>query len=70
MTHEKVSNESVLHLTPEEVERVRELDGLYVGVLTQDELALFDVAVAQGLARRFYDGVGGFLGCAKVDFLQ
>lgn len=65
-----MANDPVLHLTPEEIARVRELDGLYVGALTQEELALFDVAVAQGLARRFYEGVGGFLGCAKVDFLQ
>lgn len=45
------------------------LDGMYVGSLSPYERDLFDRAVEQGKARWVYEGVGGFLGLAKVKHL-
>jgi hypothetical protein len=42
------------------------LDGLFVGLLSETELAAFDDACGCGEARRSYEGVGGFLGLATV----
>lgn len=41
-------------------------DGLFVGMLDSRELAKFDALCERGLARRSYEGAGGFLGLAKV----
>ena len=41
-------------------------DGLYVGLLTPEELAEFNLWVAAGKAWRSYQGPGGELGLAKV----
>jgi hypothetical protein len=40
--------------------------GLFVGQLDEVELALFEQAIKDGVARRYYDGTAGFLGLAKV----
>lgn len=42
------------------------LDGLYLGSLDAYERERVDQAVAQGIARLTYEGVGGFLGLARV----
>jgi hypothetical protein len=42
------------------------LNGLHVGMLTEDELALFNAACRAGTAHRDYGGLGGFMGLAKV----
>lgn len=42
------------------------LDGLFVGMLDDAETRLFDEAVEAGIARRSYEGGGGFMGLAKV----
>lgn len=43
-------------------------NGLYVGLLSDDELAAFDRLCATGEARRHFPGVGGLMGMAKVQF--
>ena len=50
-------------------EAVKQLDGLYVGQLDEDQMELFEVAVERGYARRSFDGPGGMLGLAKVEFI-
>ena len=47
-------------------EFVRQIDGLFVGQLSDEELQSFDAAVAAGLAERSYEGGAGFMGVAKV----
>lgn len=42
------------------------LDGMYVGMLTPEELAAFNEACRAGTAQRSYEGVAGFLGAPKV----
>lgn len=44
-----------------------ELQDRFVGDLTEEELAAFEAEVKRGHARRYYPGVGGFMGVAKVD---
>jgi len=46
------------------------LDGLYVGLLDSDELAVFEQAIKDGKACRSYEGPGGMLGLSKVKLLQ
>jgi hypothetical protein len=48
------------------VEDIAWMDSLYVGLLSDEERALFEKAVEQGVAMRWYEGVGGFMGMAKV----
>lgn len=45
---------------------LRRIDGLFVGMLDDSELARFDSLVKKGLARRGYQGVGGFMDLAKA----
>lgn len=45
---------------------ISRLDGLFVGLLSQDEIDAFDRLVKAGLAHRSYEGGGGFMGLAKV----
>jgi hypothetical protein len=47
-------------------ENIQMLDGLFVGQLDEEELALFEIAIKDGKAARSYEGVAGFLGLAKV----
>lgn len=44
------------------------LDGLYVGLLDESELWLFEAMIRDGLAYRSYEGAGGFMDLAKVRF--
>lgn len=46
--------------------RLHEMEGLFVGLLRDEELEEFDRAVREGRARLSYEGAGGFLGLAKV----
>lgn len=48
---------------------VRQFNGLYVGQLSQNELADFTMAVSEGIACREFEGVGSWLGIAKVRVL-
>lgn len=48
------------------IETVRRVEGLHVGLLTEDEQDAFRSAVLLGLAYRQYEGPAGFLGLAKV----
>lgn len=45
---------------------VRELEGMFVGSLTPEELEIFEKAVKGGMAYRSYEGGAGFMGLAKV----
>jgi len=46
------------------------MDGLFVGLLDQDELRVFNDAVAKGWATRSYEGGGGMMGLAKVRLVR
>jgi hypothetical protein len=50
----------------EQREIVRNVNGLFVGMLTPEEMDAFNYLVAKGVARRDYTGPGGFMGLAKV----
>jgi hypothetical protein len=45
---------------------LEEMHGIFVGLLTDEEIKVFDRAVEEGLAYRAYEGAGGFMGLAKV----
>jgi hypothetical protein len=47
-----------------------DIDGLYVGQLTPEELRWFEAEIKAGRAMRSYEGASGFLGLAKVKFLR
>lgn len=49
-----------------DLDEVRRLEGLHVGLLRPDELAAFERCVERGEARRAYEGAAGFMGLAKV----
>lgn len=49
---------------------LHEMDGMFVGLLDDDEIAEFDRAVKAGKARRSYEGAGGFMGLAKVRLIR
>lgn len=42
------------------------VDGMFVGLLTEHELRVFNQAVADGEAHRSYENAAGFFGLAKV----
>lgn len=46
------------------------LDGIFVGLLKDDELEEFNRQCREQKARRSYEGGGGFLGLAKVRFIR
>jgi hypothetical protein len=46
------------------------IEGLFVGQLTARELRTFERAVADGEARRSYEGVAGVMGLAKIRLLR
>lgn len=45
---------------------LRSIDGLFVGMLDAEELAIFNEACKRYEAQRSYEGAGGALGLAKV----
>ena len=45
---------------------VTDIRGLYVGLLSADEMDTFETAIDAGLAYRDYDHPGAILGLAKV----
>ena len=49
---------------------VRGVDGLYVGQLDRDEMDAFEEGIREGFARRCYSTGAGFLGCAKVRYIE
>lgn len=46
------------------------LSGLFVGQLSDEEMAAFDCAVDEGRAYRDFSGVAGLLGLAKVKIIR
>ena len=49
-------------------EAIRWAEGIFVGMLSDEELELFEEAVKEGIAVRSYEGGAGFFGLAKVRF--
>ncbi|MCP4410753.1 MAG: hypothetical protein GY807_24035 [Gammaproteobacteria bacterium] len=45
-------------------------NGLYVGILDEDEIQALNILEEAGEAMRSYEGPGGFLGLSKVRLLQ
>ncbi len=52
-----------------DLEMLRNAEGLFVGQLDENELKAFNRLVSASLAKRSYEGAGGFLGLAKVRFI-
>lgn len=50
--------------------RIEEMDGMFVGLLDDDEIAILNQAISDGKARRAYVGAAGFMGLAKVELLH
>ncbi len=50
----------------EDMDFLRRIDGLFVGMLDAPEIAKFDELVRAGLAYRSYEGAGGIMGLAKA----
>ena len=51
-------------------ELIREVDGLYVGSLTDEEMESFNRCIADGFAQRTYEGPAGLMGLAKIKVLR
>jgi hypothetical protein len=49
---------------------LHQMDGMFVGLLSDDEIEVFNRAVKAGQARRVYEGGGGFMGLAKVRLVR
>lgn len=48
------------------MDRIRSLRGMFLGLLDEEELAIFELMVERGLAYRDYSGSAGWLGLATV----
>lgn len=46
------------------------IDGLFVGLLDDEEMEIFDAACRKSEARRSYEGAGGLMGLAKVRLIR
>jgi hypothetical protein len=55
-----------MNSTNADIETTKRLDGMFVGMLTNEEIDSFDRCVMDGIATRSYEGAGGFMGLAKV----
>ena len=51
-------------------EIVRNLDGIYVGLLNDDELESFHKCIEDKLAYQSYEGLGALYGLSKVKFIK
>jgi len=49
-----------------EEEELDAINGLYVGMLSDEEMELFNECVSKRLAYRAYEGTAGLMGLAKV----
>ena len=47
-------------------EALESIKGLYVGMLSEDEMEFFNQCVSDGMAYRSYEGTAGLMGLAKV----
>lgn len=54
----------------DDLQILKNLEGLHVGLLDQHEMKAFNRLCKAGLAKRVYEGAGGFMGLAKVKLLQ
>jgi hypothetical protein len=50
--------------------RLDEMHGMFVGLLTADEVKKFNKACDEGKAMRSYTGAGGVMGLARVRLLN
>jgi hypothetical protein len=56
--------------TKADIERMKELEGLYVGQLDKDETEMLNRCVSDNIAMRDYDNPAWMLGLAKVKVLN
>ena len=49
---------------------VSRMNGFYVGQLDADERASFERCIADGYARRIYEGSSGLMGLSKIEVLK
>ena len=57
-------------MTNADKDLIRPLDGLYVGMLSSDELASLDECIQAGYAIKDYSSPAGIIGLAKVKILN
>lgn len=50
--------------------RLEEMDGMFVGALSPEELKALNEGIAAGRARRRYEGATGFMGLARVQLIE
>lgn len=50
--------------------RLEDMDGMFVGLLTDEEIEVYNRAYDEGKARLSYEGAGGFMGLAKVRLIR
>jgi hypothetical protein len=56
--------------THEDRERVKEMEGLYVGMLDPNEIEILDRCISDGVAIKDYNHAGGILGLAKIKTIR
>lgn len=57
----------VEHQLARDIETVRAVNGLFVGLLDESEVDAFNRLCQRGIARRAYSGASQLLGLAKVE---
>jgi hypothetical protein len=59
-----------MNSTKADRDRIKELNGLYVGLLDSDEIESLDRCISDHVAIKDYNHVGGFLELAKVKIIS
>ena len=57
----------VEHQLARDIEITKNLNGLFIGMFSEEEINAFNRLVDRGLARRKYVGAAGLIGLAKAD---
>lgn len=58
-----------MNATEEDKEIVRNINDFYVGSLSDEEMESFLRCEKDNLAKRVYEGTGGFLGLSKIQYM-
>lgn len=53
-----------------DLETIRRCEGIFEGLLSPEEQAAFERCIKDGVAIRWYQGAGGFMGLAKVKAIR
>lgn len=51
------------------IELLKNLNGIHLGLLDDEEIEALDLLCSKGKAKRLYEGACGFMGLAKVKLL-